>query len=101
MDYTCRLLLRPCARSLGFADVGELGDLDRHSEMDGEANLNTLMITVDWGCGRHFRAVRYLKPYVICTAHPHEGSGAVCKEVAVPGGESVERGESIDRDVIL
>ncbi len=98
MDYTCRLLLRPCARSLGFADVGEL---DQHSEMDGEANLKTLMITLDWGCGRHVRAVGYVKPYVICTANPDEGGCAVCKEVAVPGGESVDRGASIDRDAIL
>lgn len=59
------------------------------------------MITLDWGCGRHFRAVRYVKPYVICTAHPHEGSCAVYKDVTVPGGESVDRGESIDMDTIL
>ena len=59
------------------------------------------MITVDWGCGRHFRAVRYDKPYVIYTAHPDEGSCAIYREVAVLGGAMVERGDTIDRDTIF
>jgi hypothetical protein len=92
------------ARALGFSDVGGLGKLNElaeDSETDGEAYLKTLMITVDWGCGRHFRAVRYVKPYVIYTAHPDEGNCAVYKEVAVLGGEMVERGETIDEDAIF
>lgn len=92
------------ALALGFSDVGGIGklkELAEESETDGEAYLKTLMITVDWGCGRHFRAVRYVKPYVIYTAHPDEGSCAVYKEVAVLGGESVERGETIDQDAIF
>lgn len=92
------------ARALGFSDVGKLGKLHEiaeDSETDGEALLKTLMITVDWGCGRHFRAVRYDKPYVIYTAHPDEGSCAIYREVAVLGGKMVERGEAIDRDAIF
>ncbi|WP_426205802.1 hypothetical protein [Pseudomonas sp. TWP3-1] len=92
------------ARALGFSDVGELGklkELARDSETDGEAYLKTLMITVDWGCGRHFRAVRYVKPYVIYTAHPDEGSCAIYREVAVLGGELVERGETIDQEAVF
>ncbi|MBC3270105.1 hypothetical protein HU765_09215 [Pseudomonas sp. SWRI81] len=92
------------ARALGFSDVGGLGklkELAENSETDGEAYLKTLMITVDWGCGRHFRAVRYVKPYVIYTAHPDEGSCAVYKEVAVLGADTVEQGETIDRDAIF
>jgi hypothetical protein len=92
------------ALALGFSDVGGIGklkELAEESETDGEAYLKTLMITVDWGCGRHFRAVRYVKPYVIYTAHPDEGSCAVYKEVAVLGGEMVERGETIDQDAIF
>lgn len=92
------------ALDLGFSDVGGIGKLNElaeESETDGEAYLKTLMITVDWGCGRHFRAVRYVKPYVIYTAHPDEGSCAVYKEVAVLGGEMVERGETIDQEAIF
>ncbi|VVO70925.1 hypothetical protein PS876_01284 [Pseudomonas fluorescens] len=92
------------ALALGFSDVGGIGklkELAEESETDGEAYLKTLMITVDWGCGRHFRAVRYVKPYVIYTAHPDEGSCAVYKEVAVLGGERVERGETLDQDAIF
>jgi len=88
------------ARSLGFSDVGEIGALDQHAELDGEANLKTLMITVDFGCGRHFRAAQYVEPYVIYTAHRWDGSCAVNKRVAVLGGETVERGDEINEDGI-
>jgi len=92
------------ARAMGFSDVGELGKLHEiaeDSDMDGEAYLKTLMITVDWGCGRHFRAVRYVKPYVIYNTHPDEGSCAIYREVAVLGGAMVERGDTIDRNAIF
>lgn len=84
------------ARSLGFSDVGEIGALDQHAELDGEENLKTLMIKVDFGCGRHFRAAYYAKPYVIYTVHRSDGSCGVYKHVAVLGGEMVERGDFID-----
>ena len=92
------------ARALGFSDVGELGKLHEIAEdpeMDGEAYLKTLMITVDWRCGRRFRAVRYVKPYVIYNTHPDEGSCAIYREVAVLGGAMVDRGDTIDRDTIF
>ena len=92
------------ARALGFSDVGGLGklkELAEDSETDGEDYLKTLMITVDWGCGRHFRAVQYVKPYVIYTAHPDEGNCAIYKGVAVLGGEMVERGDTIDQDAVF
>jgi len=89
------------ARSLGFSDVGEIGALDQHAELDGEANLKTLMIKVDSGCGRYFRAAQYVKPYVIYTAHRSDGNCAVHKRVAVLGGEMVERGDEIDENGIF
>lgn len=89
------------ARSLGFTDVGEIGDLDQHAELDGEANLKTLMLTVDFGCGRHFRAAHYVKPYVVYTVHRSDGSCGVYKHVAVLGGEKVERGDFIDEEGIF
>jgi len=69
--------------------------------ISGEAHLKTLMIKVDWRGGRHCRAVRYIKPYVICTAHSDEGSCAIYRAVAVLGGAIVERGDTIDRDAIF
>lgn len=89
------------ARALGFSDVGEIGQLDQHAELDGEANLKTLMITVDFGCGRHFRAAQYVKPYVIYTVGASDGACAVHKNVAVLNGKMVERGDNIDRDGIF
>ncbi|MBX9409330.1 hypothetical protein K5E40_27100 [Pseudomonas baetica] len=92
------------ARALGFSDVGgiaKLNELAEESETDGEAYLKTLMITVDWECGRHLRAVRYVKPYVIYTVHPDAGSCTVYKEVAVLGAAMVERGDPIDEDLIF
>ena len=89
------------ARSLGFSDVGEIGALDQHAELDGEANLKTLMIKVDAGCGSHFRAAQYVKPYVIYIAHRWDGNCAVNRRVAVLGGETVERGDNIDEDGIF
>ncbi|MGF6088219.1 hypothetical protein [Pseudomonas sp. 18173] len=84
------------ARSLGFSDVGEIGALDQHAELDGEENLKTLMIKVDFGCGRHFRAAYYAKPYVVYTVRRSDGSCGIYKHVAVLGGEMVERGDFID-----
>ncbi|MFJ2684592.1 hypothetical protein ACIOYV_12730 [Pseudomonas sp. NPDC087342] len=89
------------ARSMGFSDVGEIGALDQHAELDGEANLKTLMIKVDAGCGSHFRAAQYVKPYVIYTVRPWDGNCAVYKRVAVLGGETVERGDDIDENGIF
>jgi diaminopimelate decarboxylase len=54
------------------------------------------MITVDFGCGRHFRAAQYVKPYVVYTVHRSDGSCGVYKYVAVLGGETVERGDYIN-----
>jgi len=84
------------ARSLGFTDVGEIGQLDRHAELDGEDNLKTLMIKVDAGCGRHFRAAKYVEPYVIYTVGPSDGICAINRNVAVLGGKEVEWGDYID-----
>lgn len=98
------------ARSLGFSDVGDIGDIsdiediddiDKHAELAGEANLKTLMIKVDSGCGRYLRAVQYVKPYVIYTAHRSDGNCAANKRVAVLGGRTVERGDEIDEDGIF
>jgi hypothetical protein len=92
------------ARALGFKDVGGIGklkELAEESETDGEAYLKTLMLTVDWKCGRHFRAVQYVKPYVVYVVGPNSGSCAVYKEVAVLGGPMVERGDPIDEDLIF
>ncbi len=92
------------ARALGFSDVGGIGklkELAEESETDGEAYLKTLMITVDWQCGRHLRAVQYVKPYVVYVVGPNSGSCAVYKEVAVLGGAMVERGDPIDEDLIF
>ncbi|MFL1528443.1 hypothetical protein [Pseudomonas sp. O230] len=87
------------ARSLGFTDVGEIGQLDRHAEADGEANLKTLMIRVDSGCGGNFRAAKYVKPYVIYTVGPDDGCG-INRNVAVLGGKVPEWGEYIDDEVV-
>jgi len=84
------------ARSLGFSDVGELSFLKLHEDMDGEARLKTMMITVDAVCGRHFRATQYVKPYVIYTVRPSDGGCGEEKRVAVLGGRSVEKGDYID-----
>lgn len=89
------------ARSLGFSDVGEIGALDQHAELDGEANLKTLMIKVDSGCGRHFRAAKYVEPYVIYTVGPSDGSCAINRNVAVLGGKAVEWGDYIDDEEVF
>lgn len=89
------------ARSLGFTDVGEIGELDQHAELDGEANLKTLMIRVDSGCGEHFRAAKYVKPYVIYTVGPDDGTCAINRNVAVLGGKVAEWGEYIDEEAIF
>lgn len=89
------------ARSLGFSDVGELGQLDEHAEADGEANLKTLMIRVDSRCGRHFRAAKYVEPYVIYTVGPSDGGCAINRNVAVLGGKAVEWGDYIDDEEVF
>jgi hypothetical protein len=89
------------ARALGFTDVGEIGALDQHAELDGEDNLKTLMITVDFACGRHLRAAQYVKPYVVYTVHRSDGSCGVYTNVAVLGGETVERGDYINQKGIF
>jgi hypothetical protein len=89
------------ARSLGFSDVGEIGQLDQHAELDGEENLKTLMIRVDSGCGEHFRAAKYVKPYVIYTVGPDDGTCAINRNVAVLGGKAAEWGEYIDEEAIF
>ena len=89
------------ARSMGFSDVGEIGQLDQHAELDGEANLKTLMIRVDSACGRHFRAAKYVEPYVIYTVGPSDGRCAINRNVAVLGGKAAEWGEYIDEDEIF
>lgn len=88
------------ARSLGFTDVGEIGQLDQHAELDGEANLKTLMIRVDSGCGENFRAAKYVKPYVIYTVGPDDGTCAINRNVAVLGGKVAAWGEYIDDEVV-
>lgn len=89
------------ARALGFTDVGEIGQLDEHAELDGEENLKTLMITVDFGCGRHFRAAQYNRPYVIYTVGAPDGTCVHHRNVAVLNGKRVDRGDNIDRDGIF
>ena len=89
------------ARSLGFSDVGEIGELDQHAELDGEANLKTLMIRVDSACGRHFRAAKYVEPYVIYTVGPSDGRCAINRNVAVLGGKAAEWGDYIDEEEIF
>lgn len=84
------------ARSLGYSDVGEISFLKLHEDMDGEARLKTMMITVDAVCGRHFRATQYVKPYVIYTVNASDGGCGEEKRVAVLGGRPVEKGDYID-----
>jgi hypothetical protein len=88
------------ARSLGFIDVGEIGELDQHAEADGEENLKRLMIRVDSGCGENFRASKYVKPYVIYTVGPADGNCVKNRNVAVLGGKVAQWGEYIDDEVV-
>ncbi len=84
------------ARSLGYSDVGEISFLKLHEDMDGEARLKTMLITVDEICGQYFRATHYVKPYVIYTVRPSDGGCGEVKRIAVVGGRSVEKGDYID-----
>lgn len=84
------------ARSLGYSDVGEISFLKLHEDMDGEARLKTMLITVDEVCGQYFRATQYVKPYVIYTVRPSDGGCGEEKRVAIVGGRSVEKGDYID-----
>lgn len=84
------------ARSLGYSDVGDISFLKLHEDMDGEARLKTMLITVDEVCGQYFRATQYVKPYVIYTVRPSDGGCGEEKHVAIVGGRSVEKGDYID-----
>ncbi|RVD78696.1 hypothetical protein [Pseudomonas koreensis] len=84
------------ARSLGYSDVGDISFLKLHEDMDGEARLKTMLITVDEICGQYFRATQYVKPYVIYTVRPSDGGCGEEKRVAIVGGRSVEKGDYID-----
>jgi hypothetical protein len=84
------------ARSLGYSDVGDISFLKLHEDMDGEARLKTMLITVDEICGQYFRATQYVKPYVIYTVRPSDGGCGEEKRVAIVGGRSVEKGTELE-----
>ena len=85
------------ARALGYSDVGDISFLKLHEDTDGEARLKTMLITVDEICGQYFRATQYVKPYVIYTVRPSDGGCGEVKRVAVVGGRSVEKGDTLMR----
>lgn len=88
------------AAALGYRDVAGISFLKMYQDMDGEASMKSLMITVDEECGRHFRATQYVQPYVIYTVQASNGGCGEKKRVAIlrSGGEPVELGDWIEQD---
>lgn len=85
------------ARSLGYDDVGEIGELKRHQDMDGEDKMKSMLFVVDEACGRYFEAIQYSAPYVVYKTDSEISRCGEPRRVAVLGTTDVSAGDFIDR----
>ncbi len=89
------------ALELGFQDYGWLGALSDDYKQFGEKRLEHWIIYIDYDCGKYFRAIQYLKPYVIYAAvnggyHTCSYRGPIA--VLPISGTKIDRGKLIDRN---
>lgn len=84
------------ARSLGYEDVGHIGLLDLHEELDGEEKMRSMLFLVDRDCGSFFQAVQNTPPYVIYTIEKTVITCGKAKRIAVIGTSNVGNEDLID-----
>lgn len=84
------------ARSLGYEDAGDIGQLDMHENLDGEEKMRSMLFLVDRDCGSFFQAVQNTPPYVIYTIEKTVITCGKAKRIAVIGTSNVGNEDLID-----